>query len=70
MKLITPGVVELLQSAKSGNFPSGNYEGDVTYAPFHDLANQVPPEVQTTMEQINAGFRDGSIRTNVPSEKP
>ncbi len=70
VKQITPGVFELLQNARNGSFPSGNYEGDVTYAPFHDLDNQVPPEVKTAMEQINAGLLDGSIETNVPSEKP
>src|SRR5688572_6467102 len=70
MKLITPGVFELLKSAKEGNFPSGNYLGDVTYAPYHDLENEVSAEVRTTMEQINAGLLDGSIETNVPAEKP
>jgi basic membrane protein A len=70
MKLITPGVFELLQSAKNGTFPSGNYLGHVTYAPFHDLDNEIPPEVKTTMEEINAGLLNGSIETNVPSEKP
>lgn len=70
MKLITPGVLELLQSAKNGSFPGGNYLGDVSYAPFHDLDNQVPQEVKDVMEQIHAGLLDGSIKTNVPSEKP
>ena len=70
MKLITPGVFELLQSARNGSFPSGNYLGHVTYAPFHDLDNQVPAEVKAAMDQINAGLLDGSIDTNVSSEKP
>lgn len=70
MKLITPGVFDLLKSARDGNFPGGNYLGDVTYAPFHDLENQVPSEVKTAMEQINTGLLDGSIETNVPPEKP
>jgi len=70
MKLITPGVFELIKLAREGSFPSGNYLGDVTYAPFHDLENQVPPEVKTMMEEINAGLLDGSIETHVPAEKP
>ena len=70
MKLITPGVFELLKLAKENNFPSGNYLGDVTYAPYHDLQNEVPAEVQTIMQQIIGGLRDGSIETNVSSEKP
>jgi basic membrane protein A len=70
MKLITPGVFELIKLSKDGVFPSGNYLGDVTYAPYHDLEHEVPGEVKTTMEQISAGLLDGSIETNVPPVKP
>ena len=70
MKLITPGVFDLLKLARDGAFPGGNYLGDVTYAPFHDLENEVPAEVKTVMEQIGAGLRDGSIKTDVRPEKP
>ena len=70
MKLIAPGVFELLKRAREGNFPAGNYLGDVTYAPYHDVDNEVPEEVKAAMEQINAGLLDGSIETNVPPEKP
>lgn len=70
MKLITPGVFELIKLAREGAFPSGNYLGNVTYAPFHDQDNAVPAEVKATMEQINAGLLDGSVQTNVPPTKP
>ena len=70
LKLITPGVFELIKLSQEGNFPSGNYFGDSGYAPFHDLANEVPAEVKTEMEKINAGLLDGSIQTNVPLVKP
>jgi basic membrane protein A len=70
VKLITPGVFELIQLALEGSFPSGNYLGHVTYAPFHDQENEIPPEVRASMEEINAGLLDGSIQTNVPAEKP
>jgi basic membrane protein A and related proteins len=70
IKLITPGVFELIKLAKEGTFPSGNYLGDATYAPYHDQENEVPAEVKTTMQEINAGLLDGSIKTNVPAEKP
>jgi basic membrane protein A len=70
MKLITPGVFDLLQLARNNNFPGGNYLGDVSYAPFHDLDNQVPQEVKAALEQIHTGLLDGSIETHVPSEKP
>lgn len=70
MKLITPGVFDLLKLARDGAFPGGNYLGDVTYAPFHDLENEVPAEVKTAMEQIGAGLREGTIKTDVRPEKP
>ena len=70
MKLITPGVYDLVKLAAEGNFPSGNYLGDAGYAPYHDLENEVPAEVKTKMEEINAGLLDGSIKTNVPPVKP
>ena len=70
MKLITPAVFELVKLSKDGAFPNGNYFGDITYAPYHDLENEVPTEVKTAMEQIKAGLLDGSIETNVPPVKP
>jgi basic membrane protein A len=70
MKLIAPGVFELVKLSRDGTFPSGNYFGDVTYAPYHDLDHEVSPEVKTAMEQISAGLLDGSIKTNVPPVKP
>lgn len=70
MKLITPGVFELIKMAKDGNFPVGNFFGDAGYAPFHDLDSEVPADVKTEMETIAAGLLDGSIKTNVPPVKP
>lgn len=70
MKLITPGVFDLVKAAKEGNFPSGNFLGDASYAPFHDLEGEVPAEVKTKMEELNKGILDGSIKTEVPPVKP
>jgi len=70
MKLITPGVFDLIKLSKDGAFPSGNYFGNASYAPFHDLENEVPADVKAEMEKINAGLLDGSIETNVPPVKP
>jgi basic membrane protein A len=70
MKLLNSGTLELINLAKEGNFPSGNYFGDAGYAPFHDLENEVPAEVKAKMEEIAAGLLDGSIKTNVPPVKP
>ena len=70
MKLITPGVFNLIKLSKDGAFPSGNYFGNMGYAPFHDVENEVPADVKTEMDKINAGLLDGSIKTGVPSVKP
>jgi basic membrane protein A and related proteins len=70
MKLITPGVLELTKAAKEGNFPSGNYLGDASYAPFHDLESEVPADVKSKMEEINTALLDGSLKTEVPPVKP
>ena len=52
MKLITPGVFDLIKLAKDGKFPGGNYVGQAGYAPFHDLDSKVPAEVKTKMEEL------------------
>lgn len=63
MKLITPGVFELIQASQEGNFPSGNYVGEVGLAPFHDFEDQIAQEVKDTLAEVDAGLRDGSIET-------
>jgi basic membrane protein A len=70
MKLITPGVFNLVKNAKDGSFPVGNFFGSAGYAPFHDLDSEVPADVKAEMETINAGLLDGSIKTNVAPVKP
>ena len=70
MKLITPGVFDLIKTAKDGNFPSGNYYGDAGFAPYHDLENEVPADAKAKMDEIAAGLIDGSITTDVPPVKP
>jgi basic membrane protein A len=64
MKLITPGVFNLVQLAQEGNFPdTGNFVGDVGLAPFHDFDGVVSDDIKATLEEINAGLQDGSIET-------
>ena len=70
MKLIVPGVFDLIKLSKDGSFPSGSYFGAAGYAPYHDLENEVPAEVKAMMEEINAGLLSGSIKTEVPPVKP
>lgn len=70
MKLITPGVFELIQAAKEGTLTYGNVFGDAGYAPFHDLDGEVPADVKAAMEKLNADLLSGAVVTNVPPVKP
>jgi len=64
MKLITPGVFDLITAATEGNFPAGNFFGSVGLAPFHDFEGTVvTAEMQEQLAEIDAGLQDGSIET-------
>ncbi len=63
MKLITPGVFDLVEMAKNGEFPGGNFVGETGLAPFHDFDSQVPQAVKDKLAEIDKGLRDGSIDT-------
>jgi basic membrane protein A len=63
MKLITPGVVELVNMANDGAFPGGNYFGDADLAPFHDFDEMIPQELKDLLETTKTGLMDGSIDT-------
>jgi basic membrane protein A and related proteins len=70
MKMITPGVFDLIKLSNDGALPAGNYFGKAGFAPYHDLDAQVPAEVKAKMEEINTALLDGSLQTNVPPAKP
>lgn len=70
MKLITPGVFDLIKAAGEGKMPSGNFNGKVGLAPFHDLDSKVPADVKAKLAELDKGLQDGSIKTNVPPVKP
>jgi basic membrane protein A len=48
---------------KDGNFPSGNYFGEVGLAPYHDFDSSVSADIKAKIEEIDAGLKDGSIST-------
>jgi basic membrane protein A len=70
MKLITPGVFDLIKLSKDGKFPGGNYLGEAGYAPYHDLESSVPADVKAKMEEIDGMLKSGALQTNVPPVKP
>lgn len=63
MKLITPGTFDLISMARDGNFPGGNYVGDVGLAPFHDFDGVVSQDIVNKLEEARLGLEDGSIST-------
>jgi basic membrane protein A len=63
MKLITPGVANLIEMSANGELPAGNFFGPTGLAPFHDHEDAVPQEVKDQLAEIAAGLEDGSIET-------
>lgn len=70
VKLAAPSVFELIRLSQKGEFPGGNYLGEVGLAPFHELENEVSSDVRTTLEELQEGLSDGTIKTNVPPGRP
>jgi basic membrane protein A len=63
MKLITPGVFDLAELAKNGEFPAGNFFGNVGLAPFHDFDAEISDDIKAQLDEITTGVLDGSIST-------
>jgi basic membrane protein A len=63
MKLITPGVQALIERAAGGDFPGGNFVGEVGLAPYHDFDGAVPAEVKTLITTTAAALKEGSMTT-------
>jgi basic membrane protein A len=70
MKPIAAPVATELKAVKAGTAQGGLFTGASGYAPYHDLASQVPADVDTMMKAILAGLTDGSITTGVSPAKP
>ena len=63
MKLINEGVQELVAAAVDGSIVPGNFSGDVGLADFHDLADRVPAEVVTQMDELTEQVLSGEVET-------
>ena len=66
VKHIRSSVFSLIQDAVKDTFPGGNYYGEVGLAPFHTFDSIVTTEMKETLNRIEAGLRDGSIRISTP----
>lgn len=67
MKNMDVAVFEAIEEVVDGTFQGGVFVGTlenngVGLAPFHDLANMVPSEVQSELDQIRAGIIAGDIQ--------
>ncbi len=64
-KLIKEGVFGLVKDAQAGKLKGGNNTGPVGLAPFHDTESVIPAGLKDALKKIEAGIRDGSIKTGV-----
>jgi basic membrane protein A len=69
MKLLTPGVFNLVKAANDGSFKGGNNTGEVGLAPYHDNESKVSADVKAKIDTTNNGLKDGSIKTCVSPAK-
>lgn len=63
MKLITPGVADLIDASVNGEFPGGNFFGEIGLAPFHDHDGKVSQETKDLMAALKEGFDNGTLET-------
>jgi basic membrane protein A len=63
MKLIVPGVFNIIKSIQDGTFKGGNVTGDVGLAPFHDLDSRVPADVKSKLNSVTADVLAGKTKT-------
>jgi basic membrane protein A len=63
MKMITPGIAELIKAAADGTIEPGNFSGDVGLADFHDLADRVPADVKTKIDELTPKVISGEVPT-------
>jgi basic membrane protein A len=69
MKLITPGVFDLIKLSNEGNFPSGNYVGDFGLAPFHDFEDEISQDVKDQLDEIRTMLLNDELDTGYPPEE-
>jgi basic membrane protein A len=63
VKLIMPGVVEIIGEASQGLFVPGNRFGRVGLADFHDHESAVTDEMRIDLDRIESGLTSGAIET-------
>jgi basic membrane protein A and related proteins len=72
-KNISDSVNKYVTEAAGGNFPTGNYVGDLKndgagLAPFHQFDSKVPANVKSELDQIKSDIISGKITITSPSQ--
>ena len=67
---VRPGVRALLEAARQGKLPAGEYFGQVGLAPFHELGSRIPAEAVSRLDEIRASIEAGEISLEVPYRLP
>jgi len=72
LKMIAPGIVDLLRAARqaqtqTGTYPAGNYPGQIGFAPYHELASLVHEDVRQKMFALPQTLLSGKIQMEVPA---
>ena len=63
LRLIGPGVADLIIAVHNGEFSGGNTIGAVGLAPFYDFDALVTDQMGDTLDTVLTGLQDGSITT-------
>ncbi|MEZ5409944.1 MAG: BMP family ABC transporter substrate-binding protein [Acidimicrobiales bacterium] len=63
MKLITPGIVDIVTAWNDGEPTTGNFVGEVGLADYHDLGSKVPADVQQQIEDLTPKVISGEVPT-------
>jgi basic membrane protein A and related proteins len=63
MKLITPGVFNIVKAVQDNSYKGGNVVGDVGLAPYHDLEPKVPADVKSKITAVTADVVGGKTKT-------
>lgn len=63
MKLITPGVADLIMAYSEGSMTSGNSFGGSALAPFHDFDSEISDDVKDSLATIKTALENGSLKT-------
>jgi basic membrane protein A len=63
MKMIAPGVFDLIERSNEGSFPGGLYYGEIGMAPYHDFETVIPESVKDSMAELEENLSDDTITT-------